>query len=93
MKNYGLVHPRMLCELTPNFYPSDCTINSVTIEINSFGDEILTQVEVLVDVPCRIAPSNSREVLGPQQEFVERAGQVTLAGYYPQIDSDMIPVM
>ena len=100
MKQRGLIHPRMTAELVgfgpgefSTFYPSDCTINSVTVEIDSFGEEVITQVELLVDVPCRIAPSSSREVLGPQQEFVEALSHVTLAGYYPQIDSDMIPVV
>lgn len=100
MRQHGLIHPRLLAELegvgpglTQTFYPSDCTINSVTIVINSFGEEIVTEVEVLVDVPCRLAPSSSKEILGAQQEFVEALSHVSLAGYYPEIDSDMIPVI
>lgn len=93
MKQRGLVHPHMLERLTPTFYPSLCTITSPSVVINEFGDEVVTPLPVLVDIPCRLAPLNSREVRAPQQQFVEAMSHVTLAGYFPQIDSDMTPTV
>jgi hypothetical protein len=95
MKNRGIIHPRLLAMVTPGFYPSLCTISTNEVVINSFGDEVLTPTPVagLTDIPCRLAPASSREVRGPAQTFVEALGHVSLAGYYPQIDSDMTPVI
>lgn len=95
MKQRGLVHPLMLERLTPNFYPSLCTIFRPEVTNNSSGDEVIVPMPILdlIDIPCRLAPMTSREVRGPQQAFVEGTSHVTLAGYYPQIDSDMLPVI
>lgn len=95
MKQRGLIHPHMLVTLQPNFYPSRCTMQSANTSIDSHGDEISAPMAIfgLIDIPCRIAPASSREVRGQQQTFVEGLSQVSLAGYYPQIDSDMTPVI
>lgn len=95
MQERGIVHARLLTTLTPNFYPSLCTMQEPHAVSNASGDETTapTAVTGLVDLACRIAPANTRETRAAQQTYVEGMMQVDLAGYYPSITSKMIAVI
>jgi hypothetical protein len=93
MQERAIIHPRMMAMLTPDFYPSLCTLGTEQIVINSFGEEEKTWVAdpTLTDLACRLAPLNTKEIRDPEQVFVQAVNHVSLAGYYPTINSDMNP--
>jgi hypothetical protein len=102
MKQRGLVHPRMIPELVGfgpgefgSFYPSLCTISTVQSVIVPPGVEqdVLQPVLGLENIPCRLAPATTSETRSAQEEFVQALSMVTLAGYYPQIESIMAPTI
>lgn len=86
MQQYGLVHPRMLPELIPDFYASLCTITDLGSPPprNQYGEATGTPLPVsgLVDIPCRIAPRSSREVRQPAQIYATATHHVALAGCF-----------
>lgn len=95
MKNRGIIHPRLLATVTPGVYPSRCTLQQPGVVVNEAGDEIFAPVDIpeLTDLACRIAPASTNERRSAQQQFVVGLSQVSLAGYYPTVDSDMTPVV
>jgi hypothetical protein len=95
MRQYGLIHPHMLRELEPQFYASVCSLFAPGMVIGPVGEEIptLTPLPALANLPCRIAPKSNRDNRTPQQEYTEGVMDVTIAGYYPFILHDMIPVI
>lgn len=93
MQQRGIVHPRLMERVQPNFYPSLCTIQTTSTEQDEYGQEIGTvaSLEGHTDIPCRIAPVIAdSERRTPQQVYVEGRFNVALNGYYPAIQEDMV---
>jgi hypothetical protein len=92
MQQRGVIHPDMLDRLrvpVDDFYPSLCTIASASVVQDEYGQEegVLTPVEGLTNLPCRIAPRSSGETRSTQQVYAEASHHVALAGYYPAIQT------
>lgn len=89
MQDHGIVHPRMLERLQPNFYPSLCTIQVSTDSDDTTGETLhdwndLAEHE---NIPCRISAVNSREQRNADQVYAMATHQVNLNGYYPAIEA------
>lgn len=95
MNKHGIVHPRMMEALQPNFYPSVCTIQDLNATRDSVGQLIPnpTDLAAHIDLPCRIAPRSTREVRTENQIYVNATHHVALNGYYPDIDEVMTAVV
>ena len=87
MQDRGIVHPDMLERVQPNFYPSLCTIQTATAVDDPFGETTLTWADLAahIDIPCRIAPADSREMRNADQVYTSATHKVNLNGYYPAI--------
>lgn len=85
----GIVHPSLLARLTPNFYPSLCTIQAGAESRDALGQSIRTWSNLAghVDLPCAIAEPirPGEEVETTEQSFARRSKRVALAGLYPSI--------
>jgi len=89
MRQHGLVHPDMLERLQPNFYPSLCTIQVSTPTDDPFGETVQDWADLAQhsDIPCRIAPADSREARSADQVYTTATHEVALNGYYPAVNA------
>ena len=90
MFRLGIVHPRMLAALTPDFYASLCTIETAT-ETNTKGSisKAWAALAGHIDLACRIAPSGGAEIRRPDMTYAQTSHTIDLAGHYPAIRPEM----
>jgi len=91
MRSHGLVHPRFLERLTPQFYPSVGETRQAVVTRNEYGEEVHEWVALSgCDAkPCRVSPRNSREARTAEQVYATATHHIALAGYYPSIGPEM----
>jgi len=89
-----LLHPDLLTSLW-RFYPSSCTIQQATVDLNSFGEEVLTFEDLAghVDIPCAVSPLSGGEVRGVELISEISGFRVALEGYFPSIVPKMRAVI
>jgi head-tail adaptor len=89
-----LLHPDLLTSL-PDFFPSLCTIQSVTITRDGYKGEVETLATLHADVPCVMAPAGvgGREIKRPDMTYVVATHTVVLAAYYADITEKMHAVV
>lgn len=94
--NYpALIHPDWLAHVQPNHYPSLCTIRTPNTTRDAIGHPVPNPQDLggHIDIACRIAPVNTREVRTELQIYVNATHHVALNGYYPDIAEDMSAVV
>ena len=83
-----LTDPRMLEQLA-DFFPQTCTIQAATETQNSAGDVVLTWVDHLIDLPCRITAAGGSENRRPNITYSIDNFIVLLRDYYDTITNEM----
>ena len=95
--NSALIHPRMLGELTPKFFPDSAAVQLLPAEtLNALHDpsaqtDWLT-VAGLEAIPCNVSNRVQRqedEMRTVKTTFVSTNFWILLNGYFPQIDETM----
>lgn len=89
----GLVDPRLLGVLAL-FFPSACTVQSVAVSSNSYGEVIETwsNVSGMVGVGCRIVPATQSEPKNTELGYAIATHTAVLKGNYA-IDATMRAVI
>lgn len=78
-----LIDPRLLANLAL-FFPSYCTVQSVTLSSNTFGEVVETWANVsgIVSVGCRIAPATQVEPKNTELGYAIATHTAVLKGNY-----------
>lgn len=85
-----LIDPRMLSHIQTH-WPSRCTIQAITYGVSQSNQRIPTgSTNILVDVPCSMAPLNEANPTDDEKRSPTIQGSfdkrvVKLSGYFPQI--------
>jgi hypothetical protein len=87
-----IMHQRLMGAMT-RFYPSLCTILTLTLVRDSTGEPIPTPVPFLVDLACRLSPVSGREVVAPTEKYSVGQHMIELASYQPTITTTMRAVV
>ena len=99
MANYqGIVHPSLLARLQTHHYAATVTIQQATEAVDAYGvatKASWANVTGLVDLPCRLAPSNraAQESRADANPFIEHDYTIAINGYYSTITPKMRAVV
>jgi head-tail adaptor len=78
-----------MLEQLADFFPQTCTIQAATEMQNSASDVVLTWVDHLIDLPCRIIAAGGSENRRPNITYSIDNFIVLLRDYYDTITNEM----